>query len=172
MQLWTHHPSEFRIDQPGLVINPSNGRYSKSCGNGFRYSDVLPMLQERVGANQLLWCCTTRGRYMPTHEPSDCVEWEVNLPLSKVTLISVAVWDDIVWSRGDDWDSLILTGLTESQAASKNINALVRLPLPPGCLTCHGQLPARYLAGGKGRNPAYREFIERIGYNYHEFHQR
>jgi hypothetical protein len=105
---------------------------------------------------------------MPVSEPSDSVEWEIELPLPEVILYSVPVWEDIVWSRADDWQSLFLTGLSEDEAANESVGALVRLPLPDSCLTCHGQLPPRYLAAGKA-NPAFREYLSNIGIDYFDW---
>lgn len=105
---------------------------------------------------------------MPVSEPSDSVEWEIELPLSEVILYSVPVWEDIVWSRADNWDSLLLNGLSESEAANKSVGALVRLPLPDGCLTRHGQLPPRYLAGSKA-NPEFRKYLGSIGIDYFDW---
>lgn len=117
------------------------------------------MLFERLGSDQWLWCCTTRARYHRQTEQFDLVEWEINLPIEEVILTSSPVWEDIIYGRGDDWDSLILTGLTESEAANDNVVALVRFPVRAECLTCHGQLPAKYLAKG-GANPAYKQFVK------------
>ena len=170
MRLWTHHSSSFKLDDPDIRVDSTRGsHWRKKRGANFRYKQVLPMLQALVGSDQLLWCYTKRGQNLPTSEPSDSVEWEINLPLVDMRLFSVPVWEDLVWSKGDDWDSLLLKNLGEKEAADdKNINALVCLPLPPDCLTCHGQLPPEYLKDNT-KNPAYRAYIKRIGCNYFEF---
>ena len=164
MILWTHHPSSFKLDEPGIRVDPTNGKYWKMSESKFPYKQILAMLQEQIGWGQFLWCCTERGRYLPISEPSDLVEWEIELPLSQVKLVSVPVWEDLIWSRGDDWDSLFPKGLSESEAVDKDIHALVRFPLPANCLTCHGQLPPRYLIGSKS-NPAYRKYLKSVGRN-------
>lgn len=168
MKLWTHHPSDFDLANPQLQVDPSKGQYQKSAGKGFRYSTVLPLLHAKIGSSQLLWCCTDRGRYLPCAEPSDLVEWEINLPLSQVQLIDRDVWEDIIWSRGDCWDVLFVSGLSEDEAMNRRINALIQLPLPEGYVTCHGKLPASYLASGHA-NPVFRSYLESIGRDFFQY---
>ncbi len=158
MRLFTHHPSTFNLSDPNQRIDWTKGTYWRYDAKGFRYKEVLPILLERLGDDQFLWCCSRRATYPRTGESIDLVEWEINLPLSEIVLISSPAWEGIVHSENDDWDSLILTGLTESEAASDDVCALVRFPVRPEALTCHGQLPARYLAGGE--NPAYKHFVK------------
>ncbi len=147
MQLWTHHPSGFSVDDPDLVIDFRKGEYAKEDtqdNKGFRYCNVLPKLHTRVGTTQFLWCCTKRGEYPRAMEDDDSVEWELNVLLTQVlTFYRVSVWEDIVWNRNDNWDRLLIpVGATEPAGSQLNdLGALVRVPLDPNRAKCHGQLP-------------------------------
>lgn len=138
MILWTHHPSSFRLDDPNLQIDHTKGKFWNSEQLGFRYREALPKLQLLVKTDQFLWCCTTRGCFVRTTEEIDLVEWELDVPASQVLRFhDVQVWEDIVWSRGDDWDSLLIDGAIADVAADKGIGALVRVPVDKWA-TCHG----------------------------------
>lgn len=145
MRLWTHHPSTFQVDDAHETINPKLGEYWKdSMGPDFRYREALRKLQKLVRTRQFLWCCTVRGAY-PVGETIDCVERELDLPLSEIlAFYRETVWLDIVLGRGDDWDNLLIQGISEEEAADKDIGALVRVPLRPESVTCLGQLPMKY----------------------------
>ena len=152
MQLWTHHPSDFPVNDPDLVVDYTKGMYAQPSmegSNGFRYRNVLPKLHTLVGTTQFLWCCTERGRYERVTEDvdKDLLEWEINVPLTQILRFHlVSVWEDIVWGRSDDWqDLLIEVGETEPAANDlSDLGALVRVPLEPKSTTCHGPLQAKY----------------------------
>lgn len=130
MRLWTHHPSTFQVDDPHERIDRTLGEYWKdSMGPDFRYREVLPRLQNLVGTDQFLWCCTVRGCY-PVGETTDSIEWELNEPFSQIlAFYRETVWLDIILGRGDDWDNLLIQGISEEEAADKDIGALVRFPV-------------------------------------------
>jgi hypothetical protein len=142
MQLWTYHPTGFQVDAPDLAIDPKRGQYWWHEATGFRYREVLPKLQQVVGVRQFLWCYTFRGQCLRVQEAHDVVEWELNVPDSNILgFLRSSVWEDIVWSRSNDWSGLLVAGTPE---ASKNIHALVFVPLPPGTARCHGLLPPQH----------------------------
>ena len=142
--LWTHHPSNFCVDDPELVIHHTRGQYwQSSMGEGFRYGEVLSMLIERIGSDQFLWCCTVRGEFIRTTEEIDLVEWELNVPPPQVfSFFLTSVWEDLVWNRGNDWERLLINGPVEE--GSEDVGALVRVPVEAKCVTCHGPLPVKY----------------------------
>ena len=152
MQLWTHHPSDFRVNDPDLVVDYTKGMYAQPSMqgiNGFRYCNVMPKLHTRVGTTQFLWCCTERGCYERVTEDvdKDLLKWELNVPLTQILHFHrVSVWEDIVWSRSDDWqDLLIEVGETERAANDlSDVGALVRVPLNRKWATCHGLLQPMY----------------------------
>ena len=158
MKFWTHHPSDFLLDIPGLRIDPLQGYYWSVQDNNFRYREMARRLWEIVGTDQLLWCFTLRGGFIRPSEDVDLVEWEIDAPPAKViAFIRASLWEDLVWSRTDSWDGLFVD--EPPTQGHKDIHALVSIPLPSGCVNCHGQLPAQYTreqmerAAGLVRNP-------------------
>ena len=152
MQLWTHHPSDFPVDDPDLVVDYTKGKYADSSmegNNGFRYRTVLPELHKRVETSQFLWCCTERGSYPRVTEDVDknLMEWELNVPLTQILAFHrISAWEDLVWSRSDDWEELLIeVGEIEPPANDlSDLGVLVRVPLNPTWTTCHGPLPPKY----------------------------
>ncbi len=152
MQLWTHHPSVFRVNDPDLVVDYRKGEYAKKNthdNEGFRYCNVLPKLHKLLETTQFLWCCKGRGCYPRVSEDldKDLSEWELNVPLTQiVTCYSVSVWEDIVWSRSDDWKHLLIPVSEIEPAANdpSDFGALVRVPLNRKWATCHGLLQPIY----------------------------
>src|SRR5262245_30671146 len=143
MQLWTHHPSSFRVDALVLPIDPKRGEYWNQQMGNFRYREVAPMLWEKVGTDQFLWCCTVRGLFFRVTEDQDLVEWEISAPPCKIiAYVSSPVWEDLVWSRSDSWDDLFIKDAPT--LGHKDINALASVPLPSGCVKRHGQLPPKH----------------------------
>jgi len=142
MQLWTHQPTGFQIDSASLVIDPARGQYWSCQIVGSRYRDVLPKLQELVGASQFLWCCTVPGQFVRVTEQMDLVEWELNVPESQILrCIRASVWEAIVRGESDDWENLFRVG---APVAGIDIHVLVRVPLPAGTARSHGQLRPLY----------------------------
>jgi hypothetical protein len=84
MQLWTYHPGDFRIDAADLVIDPVRGYYWHYSAPGFRYREMLPVLQRRFGTDQFLWCYSIRGEFIRASEDHDVVEWALNVPDSQI----------------------------------------------------------------------------------------
>ena len=158
MQLWTHHPSSFRLDALALQIEPEAGQYWTHQDKNFRYREIARMLWESLGTNQFVWCCTLRGMFVRPTEDVDLVEWEINAPPATViAYISSPVWENLVWSRSDRWDGLFIND--PPVLGHKDIHALVAIPLQPDCVRCHGQLPPQHtreqmeLAAELVRNP-------------------
>jgi hypothetical protein len=140
MQLWTHHPSTFRLDLPDAKVYPERGDHWQMEAKGFRYPQIARKLWQVIGTNQFLWCCTSRGGFVRTTEAIDLVEWEIAAPPSTIlAFINAYRWEDLVWSRSDDWNGLILQ--RAPSRGDRAIHALVAVPLPPGAANCRGQLP-------------------------------
>jgi hypothetical protein len=144
MQLWTHHPSGFRLDRLPLPLDPRRRQYwNDSPGPNFCYRTVAPLLWDLLKTDQFLWCCTIRGQFKRPSEDIDLVEWELNVPPQIIIAhVRVPVWEDLIWGRIESWDGLILKDTPNEGRA--DINALVAVPLPPGCVKCHGQLPPHF----------------------------
>ncbi len=143
MNLWTYHPSTFRLDNPDAKIDSTQGVYWNE--DSLQYRKVLPRLQQLLGTDQFLWCCTTPGCFVRTTEEIDLVEWELVVPNSEiVAFYSVPVWEDIIYGRSSAWDDLVLEGLTEQRAATKDVGAWIRFPLRPDSITRFGPLPPLY----------------------------
>jgi hypothetical protein len=135
MQLWTHHPSTFRLDLPDLKLDPKRGSYWRIKDESFRYRELAPRLWEMIGTDQFVWCCTIRDWFMNS-EDADLVEWEINSPPSRVlAFVRSPVWEALVWSKSDSWDGLFLDPPTEGR---EDVHALVTVPLVG--VICHGQL--------------------------------
>lgn len=144
VKLWSHHPSDFRLETASNV-DYKKGKYWNSNDPNLRYREVLPLLHGRVGTDQFLWCCAVRGEFQRTAEEIDLVEWELNVPRSAVlAFYRASIWEDIVWGRSDAWDELFTGTETEANVVSTKIGALVRFPLHPEWVTCHGPPPVRY----------------------------
>jgi hypothetical protein len=134
MRLWTHHSSDFLVDAPDLVVDPTQGRYWRGKFPDFRYRDVLPRLQNLVGTTQFLWCYTIREKPQDT----DLVEWELNLSDSQILrFIRSWVWEGIVCSNPTDWGDLFVASKPNP---GRDIHALVLVPLPRGTAKSYGQL--------------------------------
>ncbi len=154
MQLWTYHPSDFRINDPNLEVDYKKGKYSHpdiQVANGFRYCKVIPKLHEMVGTTQFLWCFTQQDQFARTYEDDDSLEWELNVPLTQIlTFYREKVWEGIIISQNDDWDRLLIAvGETEPAGSELNdLGALVRVPLEPNQAKNHGQPPVRNVGAG------------------------
>ena len=154
MELWTHHLVEFPVNDPNLIVDHTRGQYweEEMIGvDGFCYRDVLPRLHTCLGTTQFLWCCTRRDCYPRASEDvdKDLMEWELNVPLTQVlTFYRGSVWEDILWSKSDNWDRLLIA-VGETAPAGNQLNdlgALARVPLEPKWAKCHGQLPPNGVA--------------------------
>lgn len=152
MKLWTHHPSDFQLDT-AAEIDHTRGQYWNLNMRDFRYREVLLRLHQHIGTDQFLWCCTVRGGFMRTTEEIDWVEWELDIPESEVLkFYRVPIWEDIVWSRSDDWDQLFVDK-AEADIPNQNVGALVKFPVRREWVKCHGPLPVRYPRTGRASKP-------------------
>jgi hypothetical protein len=143
MQLWTHHPSDFQLDARNLKIDPKRGQFWQMQHPEFRYRAMAARLWEMLGTDQFLWCCTIRGQFHRPSEDLDLVEWELNVPAQSIMVfLRVSVWKALIWGKRDSWDGLILKDSPDK--GHPDINALVAITLPRGCVHCRGQLPAHF----------------------------
>ena len=137
MQLWTLHPEELRIDDPDLVIDSSLGMYWNNPNEGLRtrYREVLPLFQDQIGTDQLLWCCVERHKFTLGRKV-EIIEWELSIPdNSKARLFETQIWADILYSKTDDWDDLFVENIPTDL---KGISAVALLPLEENWIICHG----------------------------------
>lgn len=138
MQLWTYHSPGFPVDTIAAIDHTKSYWWTYE-EPGFRYREVLPILWSKVSTKHFLWCIGLHGTRIPD---KDEVEWEVNLPQSAVlTFYRTTVWDDIVWSRSNNWPDLLIPVWAES--LSRAVGALVSVPLPPGSAINKGLVPHR-----------------------------
>lgn len=146
IQLWTHHPTDFPLDDPSLRIDHTRGEFWRMKQRGFRYRDMLPILSDRLGTDQFIWCCTKRGKFQRMTEEDDLVEWELNVPAAQVLAVyRVQQWEDIVWSRSDNWEDLI-HDFDLADYLGEDVGALVRVPLPARVARRH-EMKVRYPKG-------------------------
>jgi hypothetical protein len=142
MKLWTFHPSTLNLHD-AKRIDHTLGEYwnSDHVADGKplrqRYRLVLPMLHQRLGTEQVLWCDTVNDRQVH-HELSNKNGWELDVPLSQIAAFYwVAGWEDILWGRTDKWHDLYVEN--SSVQPSYEIGALVRFPLEREWVTCLGK---------------------------------
>ncbi len=143
MKLWTFHPSDFPLDDPSQPIIHERGTYW-DCPTTPRYKTAIRKLHELVDNDQVLWCYTVRDTHIHFHE-IDEIEWELNIPFCQIqAFYSVSIWDGILHGRRDDWDNLVLHGMTPQNAVREDVGALVRWPLNPCCVKRLGTPPPKY----------------------------
>jgi hypothetical protein len=137
MQLWTYQPPDFPVDNLPLPLDPTQGRYWKTVA---RYRQLLPLLRERIGNRQVLWCYTIQPRC-----PNDIValvEWEIHAPPDAVVAyLDGWVWEGLVQGTTTDWTGLFID--EPPTQGQESIQALVSVPLPPGCVKRCRLLPPR-----------------------------
>jgi hypothetical protein len=133
MRLWTYHPPDFRLDDPGCAgIDPSRGPYWNDATLP-GYKSALTALQALLRIDHSpLWCYTCAGcwsRHLP--DPSR-VEWLLDVPAVQVlAFVREPLWDAILQGRGGDLRDAVFTAAPERLDA--NTTALVRFPLLPEC---------------------------------------
>ena len=139
-QFWTYHPDAFRVDNPTLKLDHTQGTYwDVKYGGMPTYRQARPKLVQLLGVNDFLWCCPIRGlleRYTLAH---DLVEWEINVPASQI----VSWLDNLQWEKFVRDPSMATTGLLISQPTtpSKDHVAFVAIPLKPGQAIRHEMEP-------------------------------
>jgi hypothetical protein len=139
VKITTYHPSDFNLLDPLLKIDPSRGQYWEE-DEQFRYRSILPKLHAILGSDQIVWCVFNRDDYILTERHvREYVEWEyVGSIVTAVRYLNSRVWEDIVWSRGDEWDTLIVA---ECPADITRVKPIVLNDLAkPEWWACHGPL--------------------------------
>jgi hypothetical protein len=129
MRLWTYHPNGFRIDNPELAIDPTQGTYWNEPLTP-RYKEALPRLCKMLGLDEYpLWCFTSAGCWVPV-ENQPVVEWELSVSDSQILgFVRTHPWDSIVKGQGDDWETVIVK--ERPVLPDQYVSALVPLPLSP-----------------------------------------
>lgn len=139
MKLFTHHPRKFKVDDPKLVIDPTQGDYWKHYPT---YREALPKLQEIVRTSQFLWCEIVPS-FVRVADAHDIVRWEIEIPFSGVLAF---INDDCGWKSlftddpRIDWARVIATPterevtLTDDQRRQSArtghpLSCLVRVPV-------------------------------------------
>jgi hypothetical protein len=138
MQLWTYHPPGFRIDLPGLAIDPLQSPYWNEPLTPL-YKEAWAKLRDTLGTEQFIWCCTASGCWSPNEfRPVD--EWVLNVPDSQIlAFIKEPGWDDILKGKGNDWGKVFVE--EKAVKPDPNISALVPIPLlPTWGAKCRGRL--------------------------------
>src|SRR6266478_9985439 len=107
MRLWTYHPPGTLIDRLRSV-DPTQGPYWDDPIT-HRYKEALPRLCKMLGIRKYpLWCCTDPSAWIPI-ESRPVLEWELNVPESKIVeFIRETVWHAIICGQGDDWENVIV----------------------------------------------------------------
>ena len=109
MRLWTYHPPNYRIDDPGLIINPKLGPYWNEPLTPF-YKKVLPRLHKMLSTDQFIWCCTVPNAWLPL-EGRPLWEWELSVPDSQIVgFIQEPIWDALVKGSRDVLEKVVLPG--------------------------------------------------------------
>ena len=141
MIVWTYHPQAFRLTDPNLVIDPTKGEiWNFGAPDRIqRYRRYLPMLQNKLGTKQFLWCCLEPGQFIRVTPKIDIVEWELNVPDSHVlSLYREDVWEDLYYGRAEEWDKLLIDGLDH---AEEKAGALIKVPIEEAWATCREVQP-------------------------------
>jgi hypothetical protein len=137
VKLWTYHPSDFRLDDPAVNIDPSKGTYWSL--ETIRYREPLAKLQQLLKTDQFLWCCTTRDCFVRVSEEIDLTEWELTIPFCDVLgFYSVQAWEGIIQGQDNEWQNLLIENISEEAAASEGVGAWVRFPVPSEATKCLG----------------------------------
>ena len=137
MILWTYHQPDFDLNTVEKV-DPALGCWWRHKKLGARYRELLPLLIKCVDCEHFLWCCTERGWLA---EPGEkIVEWQLDVPDCAVAgMVDAVEWDKLLRGKTDDLSGLLLP--TRERRAGKEIDALVRVPLPPGSAAKIGLVP-------------------------------
>ena len=155
MKLWTDHPPTLHLDEPGLKLDWTKGGYWHDLRESFRirYRVLLPELHRRLDENQFLWCWTYKPQMVRfTDKVSPPLNrWEIEISFADVfKWINSAAWDDLLYDRSNDWDSLFLDPKNEAEAVPNTddprildkVTPIVRFP--PNQIRCLGPIPAYY----------------------------
>jgi hypothetical protein len=134
VKLFTHHPRKFKVDDPKLVINPTQGDFWK---NYPAYRQALPKLQEIVGTTQFLWCEIVRS-FVRVSEAHDIVRWEIEIPFNDVLAFidDACGWKSLFTDTpGVDWSRVIASPTEQEVTLTENQRQqLARTGHPLSCL--------------------------------------
>ena len=81
-----------------------------------------------MNVQSFLWCCTIRDNNFRefNHAASKRTEWEIEIPLTDVLgFLRVSEWEKVLETGVVDWNVLLVQVTGESEANSKDIDALV-----------------------------------------------
>jgi hypothetical protein len=141
-KLWTFHPPEFDLCH-GERVDHTRGRYWNSTRTvqgvclKERYRLVLPMLHQRLGTDQVLWCDTVNDARWHFDE-IDEIGWELDVPGAQVAAFFwVMAWEDILWGKTQNWEDLFVEEVDIQP--SHEIGAIVRFPLERQWIRCLGK---------------------------------
>ena len=130
--VWTVHPVEFDLAQPGLEYDHTQGYYWKgelpACR---RYREVLPTLHQHFGVSAILWCFSSLIDWHVADRTKE-VAWELDLPTSSVLAhFDTYLWGGVV-ALGEPLD-LARVSLPQSYPFGDRCEVLVRWPPGVGC---------------------------------------
>jgi len=139
--VWTIHPIDFDLLQPGLGYDHECGNYWNCRETRRRYREVLPYLHRVFAVDEILWCLSSLvGWWMS--EFLDNVAWELEVPTSLI----LAHFDENAWGRvvkepSDTPLDLSILSLPKEYPIKNKCEVLVRWPLGPDCkITKRGSL--------------------------------
>lgn len=93
MRLWTYQWPDFRPTDCNVKVNISKSRYAETLP---KYRDAYKKLSDRLGTDQIIWCCTRQDeyKYLLGEAP---MEWELEVPAEQIlACISSYVWNKIL----------------------------------------------------------------------------
>lgn len=136
MQLWTYHPTTFRLDDPGITcIDPTCSVYWHDPA--LRYREALQALRDTLGLDAFpLWCHTARRDQANLQDRP--LEWELAVPIPDIlAFIHETAWDAVLRRTA----SLDLAGVIVEPPTTPDpfVSALVHFPVASHFLVrCHG----------------------------------
>lgn len=155
--LWTAHSRDFQVDDPNLVIDPTQGQFWKDSQTlaDFIYDKALSELDRYLSEThpryrskfQYLWCTTTQGVF-ESYQGNVRYEWELHVPIPQSLFLDAFVWKDIVYSKQSDWQDVIWSRAARrlwlDARAGSEVDALLFLPLDPSWIRGRTRIPIKY----------------------------
>jgi hypothetical protein len=158
LTVWTVQPTDFDLPQVSRLDCQRGTYWQTGDGNlqvRDRYRELLPMVHQHVGTDQILWCMSStfgpveyegRAYELPWEERDGTVLWELELP----TVGVLAHFDTMKWGRAFHEPpgtpcNLSRIALLQEYPIKARCEVLVRWPLGPNSrLTNLGPLSTGY----------------------------
>ena len=109
VDLWSWHERSFDLRHG--EVRYKDGEYYRTVP-GVKYAYAI--LHERVGTDQLIWCCCRRSAHTDART-STKVEWSLRVPERALcAAVNDELWDDLVWNPKPKsdlvWNDAIVVG--------------------------------------------------------------